>query len=201
MVVSGLYVLRQPARSLYRACAFYGNPRRAYAEPMRFTAPRTSRRVYVTFRTFRTFYSDVHAPTPLASAPKFYIRYTHPISLGRHQPYIVTVANACGYTQGPFWLPWRIALVGRENHIEDVRFLCSPLTTPANTTLPLQRGRWNLAISYGWEPHDIWQRSRRCGGARSQVRREQSSCSQAYGFATITSEIGCVPNLKFWSAR
>jgi hypothetical protein len=40
MVVSGLYVLRQPAQSLYRACAFYGNPRRACAEPVRFTAPR-----------------------------------------------------------------------------------------------------------------------------------------------------------------
>jgi hypothetical protein len=40
MVVSGLYVLRQPAQSLYRACAFYSNPRRAYAEPVRFTAPR-----------------------------------------------------------------------------------------------------------------------------------------------------------------
>jgi hypothetical protein len=34
MVVSGLYVLRQPAQSLYRACAFYGNPRRACAEPV-----------------------------------------------------------------------------------------------------------------------------------------------------------------------
>jgi hypothetical protein len=40
MVVSGLYVLRQPTQSLYRACAFYSNPRRACAEPMRFTAPR-----------------------------------------------------------------------------------------------------------------------------------------------------------------
>jgi hypothetical protein len=40
MVVSGLYVLRQPAQSLYRAYAFYSNPRRAYTEPVRFTAPR-----------------------------------------------------------------------------------------------------------------------------------------------------------------
>ena len=54
----------------------------------------------------------------------------------------VIVANGCGYTQGPFWLPWRIALVGQENQIEDVRFLFSPLTTPlvvANTTLSPQR--------------------------------------------------------------
>ena len=106
------------------------------------------------------------------------------------------------------WLHTRTFLVAPENRVSWpgesywIRTLpLFPLTTPANTTLPLQRGRWNLAISYGWEPHDIWQRSRRCGGARSQVRREQSSCSQAYGFATITSEIGCVPNLKFWSAR
>ena len=43
--------------------------------------------------------------------------------------YIAIVANGCGYTQGLFWLPWRISLVGQENQIEatqnlpDVRFL------------------------------------------------------------------------------
>ena len=26
----------------------------------------------------------------------------------------------------------------------------------------LHNCRWNLVISYGWEPHDIWQRSRHC---------------------------------------
>ena len=31
----------------------------------------------------------------------------------------VIVANARACTQGPFWLPWRIALVGQENQIED----------------------------------------------------------------------------------
>ena len=30
----------------------------------------------------------------------------------------VIVANGCGYTQGLFWLPWRIILVGQENQIE-----------------------------------------------------------------------------------
>ena len=48
----------------------------------------------------------------VASAAKFQIRYAYPISPDCHQLYIVIVANACGYTQGPFWLPWRIALVG-----------------------------------------------------------------------------------------
>ena len=42
---------------------------------------------------------------------------------------MVIVANGCGYAQGLFWLPWRIALVGQENQIEDVRFLFSPSTT------------------------------------------------------------------------
>ena len=37
-------------------------------------------------------------------------------------------ANGCGYAQGPFWLPRRIALVGQENQIEDIRFFFSPLT-------------------------------------------------------------------------
>ena len=35
----------------------------------------------------------------------------HLISLNRHQLYVLIVANGCGYTQGPFWLPWRFALV------------------------------------------------------------------------------------------
>ena len=43
---------------------------------------------------------------------------------------MVIIANGCGYTQGLFWLPWRIAPVGQENQIEDVRFLFSPSTTP-----------------------------------------------------------------------
>ena len=42
---------------------------------------------------------------PEGGAPKFQIRYAYPISL-------VIVANGCGYTQGPFWLPWGIILVG-----------------------------------------------------------------------------------------
>jgi len=37
------------------------------------------------------------------------------ISPSCHQLYIVTVANACGRTQGQFWLPWRIILVALEN--------------------------------------------------------------------------------------
>ena len=52
------------------------------------------------------------------------IRSAHPIS------HMVIVANGCGYTQGLFWLPWRIALVSQENQIEDVRFLFSPATMP-----------------------------------------------------------------------
>ena len=48
------------------------------------------------------------------------------------------VANACACTQGPFWLPWRIALVGQENQ-ENVRPLllnCAPVV--AAKTLSLQ---------------------------------------------------------------
>src|SRR6266568_9461650 len=59
-----------------------------------------------------TSYSYVYdqlPPPPSASAPKFYIRYAHPISLGCHQLYIVIVANGCGCTQGLF-------LVALENY-------------------------------------------------------------------------------------
>ena len=74
-------------------------------------------------------YSDVHdqlQPPLLASAARFQIRYAYLISPDCHQLYVVTVANGCGYTQGPFWL--RIALVGQKNQIEDVRFLFSPFS-------------------------------------------------------------------------
>ena len=36
---------------------------------------------------------------------------------------MVIVANRRGYTQGPFWLPWRIILVGQENQIETTQNL------------------------------------------------------------------------------
>ena len=92
------------------------------------------------------FTTSFHPPS--ASAPNFYIRYAHSISLGCHQLYIVIVANACACTQGPFWLPWRIILVGQGNclvgqgnssgvelkqfrALPDVRFLFLPfLPTP-----------------------------------------------------------------------
>jgi len=120
-------------------------------------------------------------PPLLASAAKFQIRYAH-------QLYIVIVANGCGYTQGPFWLPWRIALVGQENQTEDVRFFLFPLTTP-----PVVAAKTRVQRCLCREVDGIWQY--RTGGnltifdkdhdiaeeGRSQVRQKQSSCSQAYG--------------------
>jgi hypothetical protein len=57
------------------------------------------------------------------SAGKRFISLRYAGSLNRHQLYIV---SACAKDL----FGWRIALVGRENQIEDVRFLFSPLTTP-----------------------------------------------------------------------
>ena len=82
-------------------------------------------------KKYTRYYSSVHDQLhpPLARALKFQIRYVHPTSLNCHQLYIAIVANGCGYTQGLFWLLWRISLVGQENQIEatqnlpDVRFL------------------------------------------------------------------------------
>ena len=127
------------------------------------------------------------------------IRYAHPISLNRHQLYVVIVANGCGYTQGPFWLPWRIALVGQENQIEDVRFLFSPLATPP--LWPPKR-EYNAVSAID---NEIWQY--RTGGnltifdkdhgtaEEDRSRIASGSCSQAYGFANYCwwqlSEIGC----------
>ena len=42
--------------------------------------------------------------------PPFGEIYAHSISLNHHQLYIVIVANGCGCTQKPFWLPGKIVL-------------------------------------------------------------------------------------------
>ena len=89
---------------------------------------------------------------PLASAPKFQIRYAHPISPDCHQPYIAIVANGCGYTQGPFWLPWGIALVGQGNQIGDIRFLFSPFLPMSLLWPPKHKYNAVSAIADG-----IWQ--------------------------------------------
>jgi hypothetical protein len=60
MVVSGLYVLRQPAQSLYRACAFYGNPRRACAEPVPRAEPMLRFARFVHFARFTHFATKKH---------------------------------------------------------------------------------------------------------------------------------------------
>jgi len=56
---------------------------------------------------------------PLASAARFQIRYAYPVSL------VIEVNGA-----RTVLVALRIALVGQENQIKDVRFLFSPLTTP-----------------------------------------------------------------------
>jgi len=117
-----------------------------------------------------------------------------------------SIANGCGYTQGPFWLPWRIALVGRENQIKDIRFFLSPSTTP-----PVVAAKTRVQRCLCREVDGIWQY--RTGGnltifdkdhdtaeeGRSQVRQKQSSCSQAYDFATAIWR-ACVPkrNILFF---
>ena len=67
-------------------------------------------------------------PLPLASAARFRIRHAYPVSF-------VIEANGYGYAQGPFWLPWRFALVGQGNQIEDVRFFFSPFSPLATPPL------------------------------------------------------------------
>jgi hypothetical protein len=68
------------------------------------------------------------------------------------------------YTQGPFWLPWRIILVGRENQIQNLlddapptyissTYASSFAYASAKTQIRrcLCNCRWNLAMSYGWK--------------------------------------------------
>jgi hypothetical protein len=82
----------------------------------------------------------------------------------------------------------------------------SPLRLPcsrqnANTTLSLQRGRWNLAISYGWDL-TIFDKDHDTTGSR---RFLQPSIRLRYNYyiqlVATKRDWMRVPNLKFWSAR
>ena len=63
------------------------------------------------------------------------------------------VANGCGYTQGPFWLPWRIILVGQGSRIEatqnllDVRSL--DIRSPFLPLLPMPPLSPQLPMKFG----------------------------------------------------
>ena len=60
--------------------------------------------------------------------------------------------------------------------------------------LPLQRGRWNLAISYGWKPYDIWQRSRHYGGRPIANRGVRYDCSIVTTFNFSETTTSCNPS-------
>jgi len=132
-------------------------------------------------------------PPSLARAPKFQIRYAYPVSL-------VIVANGCSYAQGPFWLPWRFALVGQGNQIEDVRFLFSPFSPVTTPPLWPPKCEYNAvsaerSMKFG---NIIRVEASRYLMKITTLRDCEGSCSQAYGFATITmyswwqpGEIGC----------
>ena len=129
----------------------------------------------------------------VASAARFRIRHAYPVSF-------VIEANGCGYAQGPFWLPWRIALVGQGNQIEDVRFLFSPFSPLATPPLwPPKREDNTISAERSMKFGNIvWVGTSRYLIKITTLRDREGSCSQAYGFATITmyswwqpGEIGC----------
>ena len=132
-------------------------------------------------------------PLPLASAARFRIRHAYPVSF-------VIEANGCGYAQGPFWLPWRFALVGQGNQIEDVRFLFSPLTM--SLLWPPKRKYNAVSTERSMKFGNIVRvKTLRYLTKITALQRKadcEGSYSQAYGFASITmyswwqsSEIGC----------
>ena len=123
------------------------------------------------------------------------------ISLDCHQLYIAIVANGCGYTQGPFWLPWRIILVGRENQIQNLlddapptyvssTYVSSFAYASAKTQIQrcLCNCRRNLAISYGWEAESL----------QPSIRLRYNYYVQ---LVATRRDWMRVPNLKFWSPR
>ena len=90
-------------------------------------------------------------------------------------------------------MPWRIAPVGQENHIEDVRFLFSPSTTPP--LWPPKR-EYNAvsaerSMKFGSVVRvETLRHLTKDHGTMEEGLQKQSSCSQAYGFATITVYVG-----------
>jgi hypothetical protein len=118
------------------------------------------------------------------------------ISPSCHQLYKATVANACGCTQGPFWLPRRIILVALGNcpgwpgefqgswieaiqNLPDVRFFFLPLLTYVSKTR-IQRCLCR-------EVDGIWQY--RIGGNLTIFDKDHDAAeegrSQTEAFATI----------------
>ena len=97
-------------------------------------------------------------------------------------------ANGCGYAQGPFWLPWRFVLVGQGNQIEDVRFLFSPFSPLATPPLwPPKREDNTISAERSMKFGNIvWVETSRYLIKITTLRDREGSCSQAYGFATIT---------------
>jgi hypothetical protein len=136
------------------------------------------------------------------------------ISPSCHQPYIASVANACGCTQGPFWLPWGIILVALGNcpgwlgefqgswieaiqNLPDVRFFFLPLLTYVSKT------RTQCCLRR--EVDGIWQYC--TGGNLTIFDKDHDTAEegrfQTEAFATIAiyswwqlGEIECVPNSK-----
>ena len=158
------------------------------------------------YRTIQRCARPASTP-PLASAPKFYIRYTHPISL-------VIIANGCGYTQGLFWLPWEIILVGQGSRIEatqnlqnlpDVRFFNIRVLflslAHASAKTQVQRCLYR-------EVDEIWQYC--IGGNLTIFDKDhdlflQPSIRLRYNYYVqlVATKRGRmrVPNVKFWSSR
>ena len=97
-------------------------------------------------------------------------------------PLVLIVANGCGYTQGPFWLPWRSALVIKLKTTLPLLPLNYAFVVAAKTRIQccLCNCRWNFAISYGWKPHDIWQRSRLAEESRSRRFKHTASLQLLY---------------------
>ena len=134
-----------------------------------------------------------------------------------HQLYRVIVANGCGYTQGLFWLPWRIILVGQGNQIEATQNLPDVcfLDTRSLFCLYLCQRKYNAVSAIAGE---IWQY--RTGGNLTiltkvttllrkadyeHFRFLQPSTRLRYNYyvqlVAIKRGRMRVANLKFWSAR
>ena len=110
-------------------------------------------------------------------------------------------------------MPWRIILVGRENQIQNLlddapptyvssTYASSFAYASAKTQIQccLCNCRRNLAISYGWEPHDINE-----DRDTAEAKFLQPSIRLRYNYyvqlVATRRDWMRVPNLKIWSPR
>ena len=123
---------------------------------------------------------------------------------------LVIEANGCGYAQGPFWLPWRFALVGQGNQMKTYAS-SSPLSPLSYASLVAAKTRRQHSLC-----REVDEICKYCMGGNLTIfdKDHDTAGSQRFLQPSIRLRYNYyvqlvasrrdwmrVPNVKFWGAR